>query len=495
MALDIFSFPKKIASVTTARIAMACALAVMWAGAVACTDMDHESEDELFLSNEDGKSLEVLGEDSPTQSSALEMPRVPKCLRIGSKSEGWYWQDTEELIVWAQCAKATAPQCRHFFTRSEGWYSEDWTSYDGSEPVPGLIAYDFCHETVGTKISHEDNQEHFDLASNTPILVDLTSGSHGFSSISWLPKTVRFSEETIDYRGHNVLASHTRFNLVSKNNGKGFFSVEGEQGLCYRIESGDSPQTIRRKNLLNSFFCRKLSFQVSFEIKGEEKFCLVYQTGKHEFHAHNFSSYEDAKRHLETEELPFSNEDIYSHACNENIPPCMALYEPVCGTIKDELTVHAPQTFSNECAYRNEVRTIAGTKGFARSYFEKGACEKACVSFYSEDYNTFYAYNANSIEEAQALLDSQANGYQEPNIAEMSCAQQAQTMDCTLPPGLFPHHACGSVTDHNSIPPTTTYGWFNSSCTHKKSVYQAAGGEGNASGSRHAPEECNNDHE
>jgi len=61
----------------------------------------------------------------------------PVCDAIGSRSEGWYWEDTEELIKFENCADMSEPECEAIGSRSEGWYSDN-----------GLITWDSCHRTV-----------------------------------------------------------------------------------------------------------------------------------------------------------------------------------------------------------------------------------------------------------------------------------------------------------------------------------------------------------
>ncbi|MBN1944710.1 MAG: proprotein convertase P-domain-containing protein [Bradymonadales bacterium] len=63
----------------------------------------------------------------------------PYCGAIGSRSEGWYWGDTGQLIRWTNCASLDAPECGAIGSRSEGWYSNG---------EPALIAWDNCHRTV-----------------------------------------------------------------------------------------------------------------------------------------------------------------------------------------------------------------------------------------------------------------------------------------------------------------------------------------------------------
>jgi hypothetical protein len=61
----------------------------------------------------------------------------PVCDAIGSRSEGWYWADTEQLIKYERCAEMSEPECGAIGSRSEGWYSDN-----------GLITWDSCHQTV-----------------------------------------------------------------------------------------------------------------------------------------------------------------------------------------------------------------------------------------------------------------------------------------------------------------------------------------------------------
>jgi len=70
----------------------------------------------------------------------------PYCGAIGSKSEGWYWGDTGQLIRFEKCADLDEPGCGAIGSRSEGWFS------NGEEP---LIVWDNCHSTVGIALAGE----------------------------------------------------------------------------------------------------------------------------------------------------------------------------------------------------------------------------------------------------------------------------------------------------------------------------------------------------
>ncbi len=73
-----------------------------------------------------------------------EVRHRPVCNAIGTRSEGWYWEDTGALIRYENCASMAAPTCGAIGSRSEGWYSD-----------AGLIVWDNCHQTVGIAISGE----------------------------------------------------------------------------------------------------------------------------------------------------------------------------------------------------------------------------------------------------------------------------------------------------------------------------------------------------
>ncbi|PKN47716.1 MAG: hypothetical protein CVU59_01835 [Deltaproteobacteria bacterium HGW-Deltaproteobacteria-17] len=68
----------------------------------------------------------------------------PVCNAIGTRSEGWYWEDTGELIKFETCSGQPAPTCGAIGSRSEGWYSET-----------SLIVWAFCHNVVGIAIAGE----------------------------------------------------------------------------------------------------------------------------------------------------------------------------------------------------------------------------------------------------------------------------------------------------------------------------------------------------
>lgn len=73
-----------------------------------------------------------------------EVRHRPVCNAIGTRSEGWYWEDTDALIKYENCASMATPVCNAMGTRSEGWYSD-----------AGLIVWDFCHQTMGIALSEE----------------------------------------------------------------------------------------------------------------------------------------------------------------------------------------------------------------------------------------------------------------------------------------------------------------------------------------------------
>ena len=63
----------------------------------------------------------------------------PACRTSASGDEGWYWDDTGELIRRGPCAGNYAV-CRHLGTRSEGW----WVHGSTPDPEGGFITWDFC---------------------------------------------------------------------------------------------------------------------------------------------------------------------------------------------------------------------------------------------------------------------------------------------------------------------------------------------------------------
>ncbi len=80
----------------------------------------------------------VVEEDHPVDHR-------PYCGAVGSRSEGWYWGDTGELIKYAHCAEAGEPECVGIGSRSEGWSAEG----------AGLIVWDNCHRTVRIALAGE----------------------------------------------------------------------------------------------------------------------------------------------------------------------------------------------------------------------------------------------------------------------------------------------------------------------------------------------------
>ena len=82
--------------------------------------------------------------------------RRPYCGAIGTKSEGWYWRDTDELIKYAMCADSPEPYCGAIGSRSEGWYSPHVPAMeDGDLGVKDLIVWDFCRFVEGIAVAGE----------------------------------------------------------------------------------------------------------------------------------------------------------------------------------------------------------------------------------------------------------------------------------------------------------------------------------------------------
>lgn len=119
-------------------------------------------------------------------------------------------------------------------------------------------------------------------------------------------------------------------------------------------------------------------YQVFFDIYDGEKYCLTYQEEDNSYHAINFSSEEEAKRHLHSIPVALHNVNIAGNACSENLPPCPFFYDPVCGEIETAKGVSPRKTHSNTCGFSVAVRSAAGTEGWANGYYNEGECEKRC---------------------------------------------------------------------------------------------------------------------
>jgi hypothetical protein len=87
----------------------------------------------------------TTGEQSITE--ILSPDRHPFCGAVGSRSEGWYWADNNELIAYANCRDRSDAACRLIGSRSEGWYSDD-----------DLITWHNCHQAVGLALFGESCQ-------------------------------------------------------------------------------------------------------------------------------------------------------------------------------------------------------------------------------------------------------------------------------------------------------------------------------------------------
>jgi hypothetical protein len=71
-----------------------------------------------------GSDAQLTDEDAETTEDALTSARThfPQCRAIGSKSEGFYWADSNDLIGWNRCEGALVT-CDKFRTSEEGFYA------------------------------------------------------------------------------------------------------------------------------------------------------------------------------------------------------------------------------------------------------------------------------------------------------------------------------------------------------------------------------------
>ncbi|MCU0963425.1 MAG: proprotein convertase P-domain-containing protein [Pirellulaceae bacterium] len=90
----------------------------------------------------------------------------PACLNKNSAHEGWYWQDTGELIELAYCREAAEPVCETWgMPDNDSWQATGWQGLDGwpatehMHNMAGPIVADECHRTVGIALAGEPCDE------------------------------------------------------------------------------------------------------------------------------------------------------------------------------------------------------------------------------------------------------------------------------------------------------------------------------------------------
>jgi len=126
------------------KITLVCSLVVMGSLAIGC------GADQMDLTNlTDADSSAVRNNDDFCQEDGINCDegkpeRVPVCKAQGTRGEGWYWADTNEVIKYELCSRDTEPDCAMIGTRSEGWYSDY-----------GLITWDQCHAKVRVSLYGE----------------------------------------------------------------------------------------------------------------------------------------------------------------------------------------------------------------------------------------------------------------------------------------------------------------------------------------------------
>ena len=90
-------------------------------------------------------------------------------------------------------------------------------------------------------------------------------------------------------------------------------------------------------------------------------------------YAKNFETKGAAEPWLGSSLSNLSSSEIRAGHCDEPVA-CMALYQPVCGTIKNG----TPKTYSNSCGFQGAVTADAGDAGESKGYLTDGACKPVC---------------------------------------------------------------------------------------------------------------------
>lgn len=74
----------------------------------------------------------------------------PQCRNTGTRSEGWYWMDTDELVAYTFCKEeGLLAKCANIGSRSEGW-----------DLMDAGIHWDMCHEEMAIALEGETCSEY-----------------------------------------------------------------------------------------------------------------------------------------------------------------------------------------------------------------------------------------------------------------------------------------------------------------------------------------------
>lgn len=101
----------------------------------------------------------------------------------------------------------------------------------------------------------------------------------------------------------------------------------------------------------------------------------------------NFETKGEAESWLGSSLSNLTSSEIRDGHCDEPVA-CLAVYKPVCGTIKSG----AAKTYSNSCSFQGAVMGDAGSAGESKGFYTPGACAPACD--YSDPSKTWVAKSA-----------------------------------------------------------------------------------------------------
>ncbi len=324
----------------------------------------------------------------------------PLCLFKGSKSEGWYWEDTvaedrqAAKIQYAVCSESTEPECENFGWRSEGWYADQWTG--GETDTGRRIAWDFCHRTVGFALEGESCGPGVAKCYGDNLICEENVCVKD-EPVCLIYETVKGSENTVyavNFKNRSEAIERLN-NVVDENNHPIYLNEQIHNEPCgtwaennpvlielYAPVCGSSDGEKSRVFHIVHALRRNIAETAGnfgenrgAYVKGEcgERYCVSFEKSG-SYTAANVKS-KDAAEELLASSGEVENGAVLEGTCRDQGTMCPLHYMPVCGEFNGKTETH-----SNLCGFKVAVRTEAGMEGNVTGKWQSGACTEKCYN-------------------------------------------------------------------------------------------------------------------
>lgn len=117
------------------------------------------------------------------------------------------------------------------------------------------------------------------------------------------------------------------------------------------------------------------------------------------FYAKNFTSEKDGWAFLNQSFPHGENSQVIEGPCNQP-RPCIKVFKPVCGVIKDS----AESTYGNSCEFEAALMADAGDSGESKGFYSEGVCKPVCD--YTDPNRKYVAQSPEQCQTVKFFCDS-----------------------------------------------------------------------------------------